>query len=211
MFIKVCGIKYPSNMKAIGEVNPDLMGFIFYSESPRYMVNHLVPEDLHLIPSEILKIGIFVNESPDEIIRIANQYNLNGVQLHGSETPETCKTINRTGLVIIKAFSITDDFDFNQTESYTTCCRYFLFDASGTSHGGNGIRFNWEKLQSYQGETAFFLSGGIKTEDINELKEIKHPKLIGFDINSTFETQPGEKDVKKVSHFITNIRTSTIR
>lgn len=211
MFIKVCGIKYPANMKAIGKTGPDAMGFIFFPGSPRYMANHLTPEDLQSLPLYIIKMGVFVNETLDEIIRIAKLYKLNGVQLHGSETPETCKTIRENGFIVFKAFNITDDFDFDHTEAYAPSCRFFLFDATGSGHGGNGIRFNWEKLQTYNGETEFFLSGGIKAEDVNELKALKHPKLIGFDINSAFETQPGEKDIKKVKRFITNIRSSTIR
>lgn len=198
-------------MRAIAATDPDVMGFIFYSGSPRYMANHLTPEDLESIPLYIIKMGVFVNESCDEILRIAKLYNLNGVQLHGSESPETCKTIRSSGLIVFKAFSITDDFDFEQTEAYSSSCRFFVFDASGDGWGGNGIRFNWEKLQSYKGETPFLLSGGIKAEDILELKALKHPYLTGFDINSNFEIQPGEKDVKKVKRFISNIRSSTVR
>ena len=210
MFIKVCGIKYPANMKAIGEIDPDIMGFIFYSGSPRYMANHLTPDDLKSLPPYIIKMGVFVNEPIDDLLRIAKLYELNGVQLHGSESPETCEIIKKAGFVVFKAFSITDDFDFTQTEAYSASCRFFLFDASGVGYGGNGIRFNWDKIQSYNGETEFYLSGGIKSEDIKELKELKHPKLIGFDINSGFEIEPGEKDVKKVNHFISNLRSFTI-
>ena len=211
MYIKVCGNKYLANMKAIAKTEPEIMGFIFYPGSPRYMANHLTPEDLQSLPHYIIRMGVFVNEPAEEILRIADLYKLHGVQLHGSESPETCKAISTTGLITFKAFSITDDFDFAQTEAYSSSCRFFLFDAPGAGFGGNGIHFNWEKIQSYKGENAFFLSGGIRAEDIVELKELKHPKLIGFDINSTFEIQPGEKDVQKVKRFIRNIRSSTIR
>ena len=198
-------------MRAIGKTDPDLMGFIFYPGSPRFMASHLTPEDLDMLPFDIIRTGVFVNESIDEIIRIAKAYKLLAVQLHGSETPETCEILSNEGLQVLKAFSITDDFDFELTSAYSSSCRFFIFDSPGKGHGGNGIPFNWEKLQSYHGETEFLLSGGIQAEDIVELKALKHPKLAGFDINSKFEIQPGEKDVKKVRRFINTIRSSTIR
>lgn len=191
----------------IAATGPDMMGFIFYLGSPRYMVNHLTPENLKALPENIIKTGVFVNESSDEILRIAELYELNAVQLHGSESPETCKLISRAGFPVFKAFSINDNFLFEQTEAYLLSCRFFVFDASGTSYGGNGIRFDWEKLQSYKGDTPFLLSGGLESEDAVKLKDLKHPYLAGFDINSKFEIQSGEKDAEKVKHFISTLRS----
>lgn len=194
-------------MKAIAAISPDIMGFIFYPGSPRYMANHLTPDDLKSLPPYIIKTGVFVNESSDEILRIAKLYGLNAVQLHGSESPETCKLINQAGFPVLKAFSVHDDFSFEQTEAYSSSCRFFLFDAYGAGYGGNGIRFNWEKLQSYKGDTPFLLSGGLETEDVVILKALKHPHLAGFDINSKFEIQPGEKDAAKIKRFIASLRS----
>jgi len=191
----------------IAATSPDMMGFIFYSGSPRYMVNHLTPENLKTLPSNIIKTGVFVNESSDEVLRIAELYELNAVQLHGSESPATCKMISRAGFPVFKSFRINDNFSFEETEAYLLSCRFFVFDAFGTSYGGNGIRFDWEKLQSYKGNTPFLLSGGLEAEDALKLKEFKHPYLAGFDINSKFEIQPGEKDVVKVNHFISTLRS----
>lgn len=207
MLIKVCGIKYPANMVDIGATGPDMMGFIFYSGSPRYMANHLTPEDLKALPSNIIKTGVFVNESSDEIIRIAELYELNAIQLHGSESPETCEQISRAGFPVFKAFRINDIFSFDRTEAYLLSCRFFVFDAFGAGYGGNGVRFNWNKLQAYKGETPFLLSGGIDAKDVATLKDLKHPYLAGFDINSKFEIQPGEKDAIKVGRFISTLRS----
>ena len=207
MLIKVCGIKYPANMKDINAIGPDMMGFIFYSGSPRYMTNHLTPSDLKSLSSNIIKTGVFVNESSDEILRISELYELNAVQLHGSESPETCKVISRAGFPVFKAFRVNNDFSFEQTEAYMLSCRYFVFDAFGAGYGGNGIRFNWDKLQTYNGETPFLLSGGLAAEDVTTLKDLRHPYLAGFDINSKFEIQPGEKDAVKVEYFISALRS----
>lgn len=194
-------------MKKVAAAEPDIMGFIFYSGSPRYMGNHLTPDDLKSLPPYIIRTGVFVDESCEEILRIAKLYGLNGVQLHGSESPETCKVISLAGYPVLKAFRIDDDFSFEQTDAYALSCRFFVFDAFGTGFGGNGIRFNWEKLQSYKGKTEFLLSGGIDPGDVLALKKLKHPYLAGFDINSKFEMQPGEKDVAKVKRFIAKLRS----
>jgi phosphoribosylanthranilate isomerase len=207
MFIKVCGIKDPDNMLEIAATGPDMMGFIFYPESPRYMANHLTPKDLRSIPSHIIKTGVFVNETSDEILRIASLYELNAVQLHGSESPDTCKAVSRVGFPVFKAFNIRDDFSFEQTDAYSLSCRYFVFDTHGVGFGGNGKHFDWEKLNAYKGITPFLLSGGLNPEDTLTLKALKHPYLAGFDINSKFETQPGEKDVIKVERFIATLRS----
>ena len=194
-------------MKKVVAADPDIMGFIFYSGSPRYMANHLTPDDLKSLPPYIIRTGVFVDESCEEILRIAKLYGLNGVQLHGSESPETCKLISLAGYSVLKAFRIDDDFSFEQTEAYALSCRFFVFDAFGTGFGGNGIRFNWEKLQLYKGKTEFLLSGGIDAGDVVALKKLRHPRLAGFDINSKFEIKPGEKDIAKVKRFIAKLRS----
>lgn len=207
MLIKVCGIKYPENMMEVAAKGPDLMGFIFYKGSPRYMENHLSPKDVKSLPSNIIKTGVFVNESSYEILRIAELYQLDAIQLHGIETPGACKVLNRAGYQVIKAFRVNDNFSWEKTEPYSPSCQFFLFDAFGKGYGGNGIRFNWEKLQSYNVNIPFLLSGGLETDDVSALKKLDHSLLAGFDINSKFEIQPGEKDPDKVERFITTLRS----
>jgi phosphoribosylanthranilate isomerase len=194
-------------MLEVAAKGPDMMGFIFFPGSPRYMANHLTPKDVKSLPLDIIKTGVFVNESSYEILRIAELYQLDAIQLHGTETPGACKVLNNAGYQVLKAFCINDDFAFEQTKPYSPSCRFFLFDAFGTSYGGNGIRFNWEKLQTYNEHTPFLLSGGLAEEDVSELKKLNHPLLAGVDINSKFEIQPGEKDPVKIERFITAIRS----
>jgi len=194
-------------MLAIAATGPDMMGFIFYPGSPRYMLHHLTSQDIQSLPSNIIKTGVFVNETCEEILRIAELYHLDAIQLHGTETPVVCEILNGEGYQILKAFQINETFAFEQTESYSLSCRFFLFDAFGSGYGGNGVRFNWEKLQSYDGNTPFLLSGGLDDKDVTELKKLQHHLLAGFDINSKFEIQPGEKDHVKVEHFISTLRS----
>jgi len=88
MKLKICGMKYENNIIDVAEMQPDYLGFIFHENSPRYF-NTTIPE----IPETIKKIGIFVNAKLDFIVDKVEKYNLQGVQLHGDESPEFCKQI----------------------------------------------------------------------------------------------------------------------
>ena len=77
----------------------------------------------------------------------------------------------------------------------------FLFDAYGKNAGGNGITFNWDLLQNYKGSTPFFLSGGMKLDIVDEVKNFSHPQFVGVDINSGFEIEPGLKNIELIKAF----------
>ena len=130
MKIKICGIKYKENLDAIVSSNPDFLGFIFYSKSKRFMADLLSPQNLASVPKNILKVGVFVNESIDKIADFVNEFNLNGVQLHGDESPKYVKELltklitqnplltqleakSQKPVYIIKAFGIHKDLTLN--------------------------------------------------------------------------------------------------
>ena len=161
---------------------------------------------MNKIPPGILKVGVFVNEKTELIRKIVREFQLDIVQLHGDESPYVCDELRYEGIELIKAFKISDNFDFASTAQYSRSCRYFLFDAAGKSFGGNGIRFNWNKLKEYYGNTPFFLSGGINPESVSDLLTFYHPFLAGIDLNSGFETEPGLKDADQLINFCNIIR-----
>ncbi|WP_029905237.1 phosphoribosylanthranilate isomerase [Prevotella sp. 10(H)] len=200
MKIKVCGMKNPDNIKELAKLPIDFMGMIFYEKSPRF-ANELTFDDVNILPPYIEKVGVFVNAGKDYIMEKVNKYNLDLVQLHGSESVELCKELNET-IPVIKAFNVADASDFEQTKSYEEVCSYFLFDTKTPQHGGSGQKFDWQILDSYTGNRYFFLSGGISSEDIDDIKKIQHPKFYGIDLNSRFETEPGLKDIKRLQQFI---------
>jgi len=207
MKIKVCGLKYSDNILEVSKLDVDMLGFIFYKKSPRFVENSLTLEILEKIPKNIEKIGVFVNSSTEEIKDIVLKYKLTGVQLHGNETPEECKLL-KDGLLVIKSFLIKDDFDFSVLEAYQYCCDYFLFDTYTKDYGGSGKKFDWNLLNSYKLSTPFFLSGGISIDDVELICNFSHPKFFGIDINSKFEISPGLKDVEKISNFINLIKNN---
>ncbi len=205
MKIKVCGMKYKENIEEVAMLPIDYIGFIFYPASPRY-VDDMSPEALSAIPSSVKKTGVFVNEIPENIFFQANRYALDAVQLHGNESPETCRIIREAGLKVIKAFGLKEEKDLRATEKYNSCCDFFLFDTKASSYGGTGTQFNWSILEHYQEKIPFFLSGGISSESVRSIQSFIHPLLYGLDLNSCFEYAPGRKNAGLLSDFICQLK-----
>lgn len=202
MELKVCGMRDSENINALLEVQPNFIGFIFHEKSSRNISEAVLTNT----PEDIARVGVFVNESEKIITSKIKQYNLDYVQLHGTESPEFCAKIKNLGVGIIKAFNLFESFDFSSLSNYEQQCDYLLFDAFGKQAGGNGITFNWDLLTKYEGKTPFLLSGGIDDTMVDELKKITHPQFIGIDINSGFELKPALKDIAKIESFKTSIR-----
>ena len=201
--IKVCGMKFTENREQVEKLPVDLLGFIFYPLSKRYVGEN---SQVGLFNSKKPKVGIFVDENAFEILALTKNLGFNWVQLHGRENPKTCRLLKNHGLKIIKAFSVDETFQFHETEAYEQVADFFLFDTKTNLPGGSGQKFNREILSRYKGNTPFFLSGGIKPEDAEEIKGITHPKLAGVDLNSCFEDEPGLKNIEKLKTFITEIQ-----
>jgi len=202
MIIKVCGMTDQQNLNDLLQVQPDWFGMIFYPDSKRYMLNPS-PESA----ASARRIGVFVNASKETILSTAEHFELYGVQLHGSEEPAFCSELQKEQLLVIKAFSVDHDFDFGVTDAYAAHVDYFLFDTKGLMPGGNGVPFNWQLLDKYEGTIPFLLAGGIGPEHVELLKDLKHRKFTGIDINSRFETSPGKKNIKKIKVFIDELRS----
>lgn len=185
------------NISGLLALKPDFIGFIFYDKSKRFVADFPQIE----IPSATKKVGVFVNQTIEEIAEKANNHTLDFVQLHGNETPEFCEKLATKNIKIIKAFSVDENFDFSATKPFEKGVYLFLFDTKGNNYGGNGIKFNWELLQNYTGKTPFLLSGGISKNDSEEIKKFKHPAFLGIDINSGFELEPGLKNIKEIKEF----------
>lgn len=195
MKLKICGMKYPENILEVGALLPDYMGFIFWERSARFFDGE-TPN----LPDTIKKVGVFVNESVENIIEKINKYNLQAVQLHGKESVEFCQDLKNnidSKIEIIKVFSVGDDFDFDVLKPFENVCDYFLFDTKGKLPGGNGTTFDWKILEKYKSEKPFFLSGGIGIEEIPAIKNLKLP-IYAIDVNSRFEIEPGLKNINLV-------------
>ena len=206
MKVKVCGTRQPSNIQALAALDVDMLGFIFYKKSSRY-IGDTAPMDLSTIEQD--KVGVFVNEPMPTLLELVGKFSLDYVQLHGDESPAYCQNLKSVwpSVKLIKAFSVDEAFDFASTQAYELYCDYFIFDTKGTQRGGNGITFDWKLLHSYQGMTPFLLSGGISAEMATAIRSLAIPQLAGVDINSCFEEEAGLKDVALVQSFVKELKS----
>lgn len=207
LYIKVCGNTDPENSKKVWQTEPDLMGFIFHEESPRNASLFNLRHFIYDVPERTRKVGVFLNEPIKNLKKLVVLCDLHLAQLHGGESVEYCKELSKQrDFGIIKVFNVDDKFDFSETKPFEDYVNFFLFDTKSNKPGGSGKKFNWKKLEEYSGEKLFFLAGGIGPEDVTEIQNINHEKLIGIDLNSGFELKPGIKNVNRLETFINNIR-----
>ena len=204
MLVKVCGLKDQENLNSIAEQNPDFIGMIFYYPSKRNVTSTLNYNGTSK------KVGVFVNSSIQIIESKIQEFGLDFIQLHGHETQGFCKELSLKGYQIIKAFSVNDDFNFEGLKPYNSFCKYFLFDTKAKLPGGNGVKFNWDILNHYKEDVPFLLSGGIRDEDIEQIKNLNIPLLKGIDINSKYEIEPGIKNIELVRSTINKIKNAVI-
>lgn len=205
MKIKVCGIRYLDNIAELAELPVDMMGMIFYPQSPRYIGKLSSPEIDAFIQyttkNGIDRVGVFVNEDIETVLETVDKYALDWVQVHGDESPQYVRELNKR-IPVIRALSISGKEDIEKTNNYKGLFGYFLFDTKTGSYGGSGKKFDWSLLDLYNGTTPFLLSGGISADDADEILRIDHSKFYGVDINSRFETEVGKKDIILLKKFI---------
>jgi len=212
MIIKVCGMSDPENIRQVALLGINWMGFIFYERSPRYILKKEYSDlsTLKRIKASLKEygiktVGVFVNATIEQMMETATDYNLDYLQLHGEESADTCHTLQKRGYSLIKAFSIATEEDLATVSDYEGRVDYFLFDTKCKEYGGSGKQFDWSILSVYKGNTPFLLSGGITPESAEAIRNFSHPRFTGIDLNSKFETEPGMKDIEKLSHFLYQI------
>lgn len=200
--LKVCGMREISNIQDLVKLNPDYIGFIFYPKSKRFVGENIDAKIIATIPKSIAKVGVFVNETVENVAMTINSSELSLVQIHGDETAEYCKELkSKINVPITKAFQVDANFDFSILEEYKAHCDYFLFDTKTENYGGSGMRFDWNILQKYDNEKPLFLSGGIDLEHIQDIVNLKNLNIHALDINSKFELEPGLKNIEKIKIF----------
>ena len=205
MKIKVCGNSLPEQVNALDEMGITFAGFIFYPRSPRYMAQKINAEKMKQIRGKIVKVGVFVNPTYDELRKTVDDYRLDMVQLHGDETPKFCEKI-ADYISVIKAFRLSENDSLEwMTTPFIEVCDFFMFDTLGAGYGGTGKKFDWNVLQKSPPAKPYFLSGGIESGDEDSLLEFVNTpageKLFSIDINSRFEISPGVKDINKIKTF----------
>lgn len=193
--VKICGLKEQEHVKVAVDAGADAIGFVFAPSRRRVTIEEArkLAQD---IPQNVLKIGVFVNASREELERAFKEVPLDFVQLHGEETP---KFIESLGLPTIKAFSVRSVEDVREAAKYNV--DYYLFDAPGTVYkGGSGMTFDWTLLQD-SGISAdkLILAGGLDGENVAEA--ISRVKPFMVDVSSGVE-QNKRKDETLMRAFV---------
>jgi len=198
MIIKVCGLTDNESSRLVAAL-PEVshVGFIFYEGSKRFTETTLATAKK--------KVGVFVNAHIDYVLEQIEKHGLDAVQLHGNELPEYIIQLPK-GLEIIKAIGIAAAEDLEITKNYHNLVTFLIFDTQSKEYGGTGVQYDWKILENYKGEIPFILSGGIRPDSVEALKNFRHPKLAGYDLNSRFEIEPKIKDVAKLAAFLKEIK-----
>jgi len=199
-------MKVPENLEKVCQLEPDLIGYIFYRASRRYVGDRPDPALFRIPENTAARVGVFVNEPLGSVREWAGTGNLDMVQLHGNESPEYCKSLVNEGIHVIKALGSHALEDGNSLRAYYGVVHYLLFDTSGEVYGGGGKKFNWELLDGYDLPVPFLLSGGIRPGDEGAILGLDQMWMRGVDLNSGFETTPGIKDERLLKTFIQQLR-----
>lgn len=198
VFTKVCGITNPGDARVAVDAGADAIGLIF-AESPRKVSLEEARKVSIALPENILKVGVFVDAEPDEVLQIAREVGLNLAQLHGDETPETVAAIRNAGLPVMKALRVRNTEALGALERYEA--DLFMLDAwSARARGGTGETFDWELAKSVKGRGNIVVSGGLTPENVREAVEFFEP--YGVDASSSLEERPGKKSGERVRRFV---------
>lgn len=206
------------NIRDISALGVDMIGLIFYPPSPRYVQQFssgagIIPDYAPDMGKTPLRVGVFVDDMPQNIVTRVYNYKLDYIQLYGNEPRETLENLRATidpdikpKIKIIKAISVSSAEDIKKYKEYVGAADLFLFDTKCKTVGGSGEQFDWQVLQAYDGDVPFILSGGIGPDDAERIKNFHHPKCIGIDLNSKFEIEPALKDVEKLKQFLVKVK-----
>lgn len=195
--IKLCGLSRTCDIEAANELKPEYIGFVFAKKSRRYVSPEKAAELRRVLSSDIRSVGVFVNESPENIAELLNSGIIDVAQLHGNEDDEYIKILRTlTHKPVIKAFRIDSEKDV--ADAMSSSADYVLLDSGS---GGTGTAFDWELIRNIQ--RPYFLAGGLDIHNVESA--VKNLMPYGVDVSSGIETD-GYKDRNKMAAFVGAVR-----
>jgi indole-3-glycerol phosphate synthase/phosphoribosylanthranilate isomerase len=206
--VKICGLSDVQNLRTAVEVGADLVGFVFYKPSHRYVTPQRARElvqTLEQARTQVEVVGLFVNEAADFINEVAELAGLDVVQLHGDESPEFCRTIRHP---VLKALHMHGMPDPGKLQAYRAATWRLLLDTPTPGWGGSGETYDWTLAHEVAREQRIFLAGGLQAENVLEALAQVNPW--GVDVSSGVETKK-VKDEAKIRTFITRVRNEQKR
>lgn len=195
--IKFCGLTSIQDIEASNLLLPDYIGFVFAPQSRRYITPDLAEKLKNRLDPRIWATGVFVNEKPEIMARLANEAVIHMIQLHGQETEQTIKALRSlTAAPVLQAFTIRAVDDLLRAGA--SSADYILLD----SGAGTGTAFDWALIRN-RIRRPFFLAGGLDPENVSEAIHTLSP--YGVDVSSGIETG-GKKDINKMAAFAAAVR-----
>ncbi len=211
MRLKICGITNPEQAEAIASLGVDTLGFICVKNSPRYVNAKEIKAITDKLPSEMSKVGVFVNQTEEEIVNIVQEGGLTAIQLHGDEPPSVCARLRELlpDLEIIKVFRYQNRDSLARLDDYLSLIDTILLDTYQKEvYGGTGKTFNWSELVDFRPSRPWLLAGGLNSENV--LLALNTLKCDGLDVSSSVESQPGEKDLNKIRQLLDHLNSVNI-
>jgi phosphoribosylanthranilate isomerase len=214
-WVKVCGTTNLEDARAAVAAGADALGFVF-ADSPRRITPEAAAKIVAEMPSQVEKVGVFVEHSPAAIREIVQQVGLTAVQLHIDEEHlaqdrELLPWAEERGLRIIVAVSMLESagLGVEQSKSVARHRPAMLLDSMTPSlRGGTGVTWDWKQfapfVEAVRSAVDVIVAGGLKPENVQEAIQVLHPW--GVDVASGVEREPGKKDHEKVRAFIAAVR-----
>jgi phosphoribosylanthranilate isomerase len=201
--IKICGITNVKDARACAELGANMIGFNFYSQSPRYIEPKVARRIIEAIPPGVCAVGVFVDASAEEIRNIGDAAGVRCVQLHGRTSPDTCSKLARE-FRVIRAFSTDPQFRPKEVSLFGDCD--VLVDAHHHSlRGGTGLTCDWRAARTTRSFARFLiLSGGLTEQNVDQAIATVLPHAV--DVCSGVESAPGVKDHRALRNFIRAVR-----
>jgi phosphoribosylanthranilate isomerase len=196
--VKICGITDAGDARVAAEAGADAVGLVF-AESPRRVGVMEARRISVALPENVIRVGVFVNAGPADILSISREVGLDLAQLHGDESPQTVTAVREAGVKVMKALRVKDAASLEALDEYEA--DLFLLDAhSAKARGGTGERFDWGVAKSLSGRDNIVVSGGLDPENVREAVEFFEP--FGVDASSSLEDGPGRKNGELVRRFV---------
>lgn len=197
--IKICGLTRPMDIETVNRLGPEYIGFVFASQSRRYVTPSQAKKLREQLKEGILAVGVFVNAPISTIVSLCQDNVIDMIQLHGQEEDSYIKELRQYIIKpVIKAFSIESHRDIQRANG--SVADYVLLDNGA---GGTGESFDWSLLTHIT--RPYFLAGGLSHKNIQEALNRSSPHLYAVDTSSGVETE-GVKDHRKIEKFIRLVR-----
>jgi phosphoribosylanthranilate isomerase len=198
--VKICGLTNYNDAVAAIDMGADMLGFNFYPKSPRYIEPAKAAKIIKKLSAFTDIVGVFVNESLEQIHETRERCQLDWVQLHGDEGPEFCREFLSDNVKVMKAIRVKDQEDVKSAEKFFTDA--ILLDAfNPNKYGGTGVSFDWNVIGHI--DKRIFLAGGINPNNVAKAVELG---VYGIDVCSGIEIRPGKKDKRLMRKLFENIR-----